>query len=66
MYDKATMLIRQKALETGVSVSQLTGRRRTKTIAKAKRELRKQLRNETDLSWTEINELLGYAFNYHR
>ena len=50
MYDKATMLIRQKALETGVSVSQLTGRRRTKTVAKAKKELRKQLRNETDLS----------------
>lgn len=66
MFDQASMIIRVFALQNGVDVHHLTTKGRTKTIAHLKQELRKKLRNETDLSWAEINLLTGRAVHNRR
>ena len=66
MYDKARLIISVFALQNGVTVSQLTTNGRTRTISLLKQQLRKKLRDETNLSWTEINALTGRAANNRR
>lgn len=66
MYDKAELIIRQVSLQHGVPVHLLTTRGKLKHVAKAKRDCRRRLRYEAELSWGEINMLLGYSRHYHR
>jgi hypothetical protein len=65
-YVQAHMIIRRVALENDLAVTELTTPGRTQTIARIKKQLRSELRKETDLSWAEINKLLGRAKNNHR
>ena len=66
MWDKASLIIRIFALENGLEVYKLLHGGRTSNIGALRRKLRRRLREETTLSWTEINELTGYAKNNHR
>lgn len=66
VYDKAQLIIRLVSLQYGVSVNDLTRKGKTKHVLEAKKECRRRLRNEADLSWREINEFLGYSLHYHR
>jgi hypothetical protein len=65
-FAEAHMIVRRKAIEHDLAVSELTTPGRTQTIAKVKNELRAELRKETDLSWAEINKLLGRQKTNHR
>lgn len=66
MYDKAELIIRQVSLQFGVPVSDLTRKGKMKHVLEAKKQCRRRLRYEADLSWREINEFLGYSRHYHR
>jgi len=66
MYDKAELIIRQVALRWGIPARKLTEKGRTKHLLLAKQDCRRRLRYEAELSWREINELLGYSDHYHR
>jgi len=66
MYDKAELVIRQVSLSSGIPVHYLTTKGKRKSVAKAKKECRRRLREELDLSWSEINMFLGYSPHYHR
>lgn len=66
MYDKAELIIRTVSLQHGIPVIQLTQKGQTKHLALAKKDCRRRLRYEADLSWAEINHLLGYSRGYHR
>ncbi len=43
----------------GISLEELQSGRRTKTIARVRREITLRLREETDLSWAEIAAMVG-------
>lgn len=66
MYDRAEIIIRQVALHWGIPASRLTSKGRTKHLQLAKADCRRRLRYEAELSWREINDLLGYSAHYHR
>lgn len=66
MYDKAELIIRQVSLQFGVPVSDLTRKGKKKHVIEAKKQCRRRLRYEADLSWSEINLFLGYSKHYNR
>lgn len=66
MYDKAEIIIKQVSLQFGVPVSELTRKGKQKHVLEAKKQCRRRLRYEADLSWSEINLFLGYSRHYHR
>lgn len=66
MYEKAALIIRLFALEHSLEVHKLLHGGRTKTLTPLRRELRRRLRDETTLSWREINEMTGYSKNSRR
>ena len=66
MYDKARLIISVFLLQNSIDMHQLLHGGRTKTVAHLRRELRRKLRDETNLSWAEINYLTGHAKNAHR
>ena len=66
MYDKAELIIRQVALRWGLPADRLTRKGKTKHVLMAKKDARRRLRYEAELSWREINDLLGYSPHYHK
>lgn len=66
MFDKAVLIIRLHALENGVDVHKLLHGGRTKNLAGLRKSLRVKLREQTTLSWSEINELTGHAKSSRR
>lgn len=66
MWDRALIIIKIVSMDSGIPVKLLTSKGQTKNVVEAKHEIRRRLRLETDLSWSEINLLLGYAKGSHR
>lgn len=66
MFRKAQIIITQEALETGIPMDMLTKKGRTKNVAIAKKRIRQRIRAETDLSWREIDIIMGGSGTRHR
>ena len=66
MFREAERIIMMVSLETGVSVSLLTTRGRSKNVAEAKKLARWRLRKETNLSLREIDMVTGGSGKNHR
>ena len=66
MWDKAALIIRLFALEHGLEAHKLLHGGRTRNLGALRRQLRRRLRDETTLSWAEINDLTGYSKHSHR
>lgn len=59
MFRKAQNIILDVALEHGISIEMLRGPGRTRTVARARQEACRRLREQTDLSWSEIAMAVG-------
>lgn len=59
IYDNALLILRVVSIQEGVSLADLTGNRRLKTIMSAKWKARDELLKKTNLSKSEIMLLTG-------
>ena len=66
MNTKARVIIEQVSLETGIPTLYLTWKGRTRSVRMAKKMARQRLRDETNLSWREIDLLMGGSGENHR
>ena len=65
-YDLAALIINRHALENHIPTHDLCNGRNTKELRKVRKSTIHELRERTDLSWTEINNLMGRAGNCRR
>lgn len=59
MFRRAESIILDVAFEEGVSVDLIRSRIRTRTVVRTRQRVVRRLRQETDLSWSEIAMVLG-------
>jgi len=58
-YREARVIVEKCSISTGVSLKDLTGKSRRRHIMEAKKQLRAELRDTTELSLSEISILTG-------